>query len=142
MVSLGKMAIGIAIADEEKRPRMVAEVKKRNYKVCVGKVGTMNSETVVSAILTAAKREDLWDSKSFREEHAFYDTIIEAFNGICRGNPALGNIFRTVGLCFVVIRGKINDNDGEWVAVCMYGTVGPPIKGFEHEAIGLGINHI
>lgn len=142
MVALGKMAIEIAIADEEKRAKMIEEVKKRNYRVCVGKVGTMNSETVVSAILTATKRENIWDSKSFREEHALYDTIIEAFNGICRGNPALGNVFRTVGLYFVVIRGIVNEGDGEWVTVCMYGTVGPPIKGFEHEAIGLGMNHI
>lgn len=142
MDALGKMAITIAIADEEKRAQLVHEVKKRNYRICVGKVGTMNTETVVSAILTAAKREDLWDSKSFREEHAFYDTIIEAFNGVCRGNLALGNVFRTVGLSFVVIRGKVHENDGEWVTVCMYGTIGAPIKGFEHETIGLGINHI
>lgn len=142
MDTLGKMAITIAISDEEKRIRLIEEVRSRNYRICVGKVGTMNTETVVSAILTAAKRENLWDSKSFREEHAFYDTIIEAFNGICRGNLALGNVFRTVGLNFVVIRGKINENDGEWVTICMYGTIGAPIKGFEHETIGLGINHI
>lgn len=142
MDTLGKMAIMIAVAEEEKRAQLMAEVKKKNYRVCVGKVGTMNTETVVSAILTAAKREGLWDSRSFREEHAFYDAIIEAFNGVCRGNLALGNVFRTVGLSFVAIRGKINDTDGEWVAVCMYGTIGAPIKGFEHETIGLGINHI
>lgn len=142
MTSLGKMAITIAIADEEKRTQLIAEARKRNYRICVGKVGTMNTETVVSSILTAAKREGLWDSKSFREEHAFYDTVIEAFNGICRGNPALGNVFRTVGLFFVVIRGKINETDGEWLTICMYGTIGPPIKGFEHEAIGLGMNPI
>jgi hut operon positive regulator len=42
----------------------------------------------------------------------------------------------------VAIRGKVKENVGEWVTVCMYGTIGPPIKGFEHETIGLGINHI
>ena len=32
--------------------------------------------------------------------------------------------------------------EGEWVAVALYGTIGAPVKGSEHEAIGLGINHI
>lgn len=142
MDNIGKMAISMAIADEEERTRLVPEIKKRNYRFCMGKVGTMNTETVVSAVLTAAKRENIWDGKSYREEHAFYAAIIEAFNGVCRGNPGLGNVFRTVGLSFVVIRGQVNENDGEWITVCMYGTIGAPIKGFEHETIGLGINHI
>ncbi|GAI18393.1 unnamed protein product, partial [marine sediment metagenome] len=30
----------------------------------------------------------------------------------------------------------------EWVSVGIYGMVGAPIKGFEHEAIGLDINTI
>ena len=35
---------------------------------------------------------------------------------------------------------EININDlGEWISVGIYGTIGAPIKGFEHEAIGLGI---
>ncbi|MGI6630067.1 MAG: hypothetical protein ACOX4H_06005 [Bacillota bacterium] len=33
-------------------------VKKRDYRVCVGKVGTMNTETVVSAILTPPNEKD------------------------------------------------------------------------------------
>ena len=35
-----------------------------------------------------------------------------------------------------------HSNLGEWVSVGIYGMVGAPIKGFEHEAIGLEINHI
>jgi len=31
---------------------------------------------------------------------------------------------------------------GEWISVCIHGMVGAPIKGFEHEAIGLDINTI
>ena len=47
---------------------------------------------------------------------------------------------------FVILRGPLdtmkNDDLGEWVSVGIYGTVGAPIKGFEHEAIGLEINNI
>lgn len=51
---------------------------------------------------------------------------------------------RTVGLRFAVVRGKpySNQAEGEWIAVALYGTIGAPIKGLEHEAVGLGINHI
>jgi len=33
-------------------------------------------------------------------------------------------------------------NLGEWISVGIYGMVGAPIKGFEHEVIGLDINNI
>ncbi|MCJ7806800.1 MAG: transcriptional regulator, partial [Clostridia bacterium] len=29
-----------------------------------------------------------------------------------------------------------------WLAVVLYGTIGAPIKGYEHETIGLGLNHL
>ena len=37
---------------------------------------------------------------------------------------------------------RTTQKEGEWVAVALYGTIGAPVKGSEHEAIGLGINHI
>lgn len=43
------------------------------------------------------------------------------------------------------VRGKMTgsvEHEGEWIAVCAYGTIGAPKKGFEHEAIGFGFNHI
>ena len=45
---------------------------------------------------------------------------------------------------FVVLRGPIDtlSDLGEWISVGIYGTIGAPIKGFEHEAIGLEINNI
>ena len=46
---------------------------------------------------------------------------------------------------FVVLRGPLDTTRsdlGEWVSVGIYGMVGAPIKGFEHEAIGLEINNI
>jgi hut operon positive regulator len=144
-MEIGKLAIMITIANEEKKEKMVEKGKNLGFKICTGKVGTMNAEKIISAILTAAKREEgLYDSTSFKEEHSLYDAIIEALNGICRGDLGFGDIYRTVGLNFVVIRGSLNDTkkDEEWFAVCLYGTIGAPIKGFEHETIGLGINHI
>ena len=33
-------------------------------------------------------------------------------------------------------------DSGEWISVGIYGMIGAPIKGFEHEAIGLEINDI
>lgn len=51
---------------------------------------------------------------------------------------------RTVGLRFAVVRGQPYKEkmEGEWLAVAFYGTIGAPIKGLEHETMGLGINHI
>jgi len=141
--TLGKLAIRIAVADDEQeRFRLIDQGKKSGFKICIGKVGTMNAEKVISAVMTAAKRDGLWDSGSFREEHALYDAAVESLNGVCRGQPVVNDVLRTVGLTFSVVRGPMKSSDGEWVAVCLYGTIGAPIKGFEHETIGLGINHI
>lgn len=138
---LGKLAVLIAISGEAQQKNLFKLCKKNNYSVCVGKVGTMNPEKVISAVMTTAKREGLWEG-SFAEEHALYDAILEALNGICRGQLALGDILRTVGLNFTVLRGEMGQKNKEWFAVALYGTIGAPIKGYEHETIGLGINHI
>lgn len=57
----------------------------------------------------------------------------------------LGNVLRTVGLVFSIVRGPIilgDTSDGEWVAVVLYGNIGAHIRGYEHEVIGLGINPV
>lgn len=53
-------------------------------------------------------------------------------------------MMRTVGLRFAVVRGRPyhEEKEGEWIAVAFYGTIGAPVKGLEHEAIGLGVNHV
>lgn len=140
-LTIGKLAVLITMADENKKHLLIEEGEKKNFKICSGKVGTMKAEKIVSAIFTAAKREGLWNN-SFSEEHALYDATIEAINGVCRGQPVLEDVMRTVGLNFCVVRGKLVSENKEWFAVALYGTIGAPIKGFEHEAIGLGINHI
>lgn len=142
MISIGRLAVLTALSGEAEREKMLAKGNAAGFRVCTGKVGTMNAEKVISAVLTAAKKEKLWDANSFREEHAIYDAIMEALYGICRGQIVMSEVLRTVGLSFSVVRGKMNNSDGEWVAICLYGTIGAPIKGFEHETIGMGINHI
>ena len=141
MEALGKKVIEILIADEERRRELLEKAKSLGMKVCFGKAGSMNAEKIIAAVLTASKREGIWDANSFREEHAIYDATLEAMHAVCHGQLVVSEAMRTIGLSFCVIRKNLVDN-GEWVYVGMYGTIGAPIKGFEHEAIGLGINHI
>ncbi len=91
----------------------------------------MDLKKVISSVETAAKRNQLIDGEMYRETHALYHAIIEAAEGVTRGKLSVGEVMRTVGLF-----------EGEWIAVCFYGTIGAPIKGKEHETLGLGINHI
>lgn len=142
MYTLGKLAIKIVIAGGDERSRLIEQGNKEGFKICVGKVGTMNAEKVIAAIMTAGKRDNLWNSSSFREEHALYDAAVQSLNGVCRGQLVVSEVLRTVGLTFAIVRGPMTAPDEDWVAVCLYGTIGAPIKGFEHETIGLGINHI
>ena len=69
---------------------------------------------------------------------------MEALLGVGRGVASFGTQLRTVGLRFAIVRGRpySNSEEGEWLAVAFYGTIGAPVKGFEHEALGLGVNHI
>ncbi|TYS75063.1 hut operon transcriptional regulator HutP [Rossellomorea aquimaris] len=115
-----------------------------NWSYCTGKIGSMDSQKIVAAIETAAKRSDLVREDLYREMHALYHAIMESLTGVTRGHTQLGEILRTVGLRFSVVRGTpyASEEEGEWIAVALYGTIGAPIKGLEHETIGLGINHI
>lgn len=121
------------------------KVSNLGYKVCQGKVGTMESKEIIAAIEITAKREGIFPVGCYREEHAVYHTALNALKGLCRGEIGIGNFLRTIGVKFVVLRGPMDtarSDLGEWVSVGIYGTVGAPIKGFEHEAIGLDINTI
>ena len=104
----------------------------------------MNAEKIFAAVETAVIREKMI-LENYHEEHALYHAISEAFNGYCRGPVALDSVLRTTGLVFSVVRGNLSVGDkenGEWIAVVLYGHIGSPIRGFEHEAIGLGIQSI
>ncbi|MEA3321835.1 MAG: hut operon transcriptional regulator HutP [Bacillota bacterium] len=138
---IGKYAILLAMnGDQEELP--VATPPQ--WKSCMGKVGSMDSQKVVAAIETAAKREGIIKSDGYRETHALYHAIMDALSGVTRGQVQLGSVMRTVGLRFAVVRGNPYEDleEGDWIAVALYGTIGAPVRGSEHETIGLGINHI
>ncbi len=145
MESIGKNAIMYALAEGELEEKFKKTAEDHGYKLIKGKVGSMSTEKIFAAVETAAQREGLIREDYYRDTHALYHAILDAFIGICRGQLGLGNMLRTVGLIFTVVRGPRNikyREDGEWLAVVLYGTIGAPVKGYEHETIGLGLNHL
>jgi hut operon positive regulator len=141
---IGRNAILLAMLEEEEEAEIITHLDALEWRYCKGKVGSMELQKIVSSIETAAKRNNVVNSELYREMHALYHAVIEAVQGVTRGQVELGDLMRTVGLRFAVVRGKPyeNDEEGEWIAVALYGTIGAPIRGLEHETIGLGINHI
>ncbi|KSU84166.1 hut operon positive regulatory protein [Fictibacillus enclensis] len=136
---IGKIAM-LYVLDEARQE----SVEELGWIHCSGKVGSMESNKIVAAIETAAKKNEVINGSVYRETHALYHAIMEALHGVTRGQVQLGTVLRTVGLRFSVVRGQPYEQpeEGEWIAVALYGTIGAPVKGLEHEAIGLGINHI
>ncbi|CAM3727527.1 hut operon transcriptional regulator HutP [Mesobacillus zeae] len=141
-LAIGKIAILLASLTEDELKQIKLPLEKFSY--CQGRVGSMNMQKVISAVETAAKRNALINEGYYRETHSLYHAIMEGINGVTRGQAAIGEMSRTVGLRFAVVRGKPYDHpeEGEWIAVAFYGTIGAPVKGSEHETVGLGINHI
>ncbi|WP_409299763.1 hut operon transcriptional regulator HutP [Peribacillus sp. SCS-155] len=141
-IQIGKIAILLASLSEDEFQPFQSLLKHTTY--CQGKVGSMNMQKVISSVETAAKRTGLIDEQLYRETHALYHAILEAIEGVTRGQTAIGEMMRTVGLRFAIVRGLPYESvtEGEWIAVAFYGTIGAPVKGLEHETIGLGINHI
>ncbi|MDQ0158082.1 hut operon transcriptional regulator HutP [Alkalibacillus salilacus] len=141
---IGKSALQLVLATSEEQEALVETIESAGYQTCLGKTGSMELQKVVSAIETAAKRQGLIDQSLYREMHALYHAILEAVQGVTRGQAQLGDVMRTVGLKFVIVRGIAYENqaEGEWIAVALYGTIGAPVRGLEHETAGLGINHI
>ena len=143
-LSIGKAASLTALATDSDEAEIIKTARDQGYKVYKGRVGSMDSSKIFAAIETAAKKEFLIKD-SYREEHSLYHSVLEAYNGICRGQVGLGNVLRTAGLVFSIVRGPRtpgDDKNGEWLAVVLYGNMGAPVKGFEHEVIGLGINPV
>jgi hut operon positive regulator len=139
---IGRHATLLVLADD--KTEQEETINGLDWKYCSGKVGSMDSQKVVAAIETCAKQHGIIQNELYREAHALYHAIMEALHGITRGQMQLGSILRTVGLRFAIVRGNPYENDleGEWLAVALYGTIGAPVKGLEHETLGLGINHI
>ena len=142
---MGKNAMLLALhgSDQDISNHIIKRLTTLGFKAVTGKVGSMEVHKVFAAIETAAKKNSVIDEALYRQEHSLYHAILEALLGITRGQVDLGNVLRTVGLRFAVVRGHpySNENEGEWIAVALYGTIGAPVRGLEHEALGLGINH-
>ena len=145
MAKIGKLTILLLISSEEEEKELLKKISSLGYKVCQGKAGTMDSKELIAAIETTAKREGIFKAGCYREEHALYHTVLNALKGLCRGEIGIGNFLRTIGVKFAILRGPLDTTRsdlGDWVSVGIYGLIGDPIKGFEHEAIGLEINNI
>jgi len=145
MEYIGKTAIMYALANGEREEQVKEMAEKNGFRLIKGKVGSMNTEKLFAAVETASQREGLIRKDYYRDTHSLYHATLDAVIGICRGQVGLGNMLRTVGLIFTVARGPRTTEqlaDGEWLAVVLYGTIGAPIKGYEHETIGLGLNHL
>ncbi|HEX6922814.1 MAG TPA: hut operon transcriptional regulator HutP [Bacillales bacterium] len=138
---IGREALLLLLQDKNQLPEKLQQL---DWKFCKGKVGAMEGQKVVAAVETAAKNQKIVRPDLYRETHALYHAIIEAMIGVTRGNNQIGTVLRTVGLQFAIVRGNPyqDSEEGEWIAVALYGTIGAPVKGLEHEAIGLGVNHI
>ena len=171
---IGRTALLLATEERPGRERALREEAERlGFRVVTGRVGSMEAQKVVAAVEIACRREGLVRADAYREEHALYHAILEALQGVARGQVAFGSILRTVGLSFAVVRGPRRAGtvagesgaaggagaadpagatdtagssgaaaDGQWLAVALYGTIGAPVKGWEHEVCGLGVNHL
>ncbi len=139
---IGRKAILLLLAEDS--DEQLKQLVNNHWRGCTGRVGSMEAHKVVAAIETAAKKNGIIESDIYRESHALYHAIMEALHGVTRGQVQLGSVLRTVGLSFAILRGNPYDHvqEGDWIAVSLYGTIGAPVKGSEHETIGLGINHI
>lgn len=143
-LSIGKIAILYAISTKSEGEEIYKKASKMGYRLYKGSVGSMDSAKIFAAVETAAKKEGMINP-IYREEHSIYHSILEAYTAICRGREGLGNVLRSAGLAFSIVRGPRipeDTNDGEWIAIVLFGNMGAPIKGYEHEVIGMGINPV
>ena len=140
-ISIGKLALLLVLEDN---PQKMLGAVPKEFRVVNGRVGSMDLEKVIAAIETAVRREGLVRTE-YPEDHALYHSILDALQGVGRGYMALGTILRTAGLRFAVVRGPQVMGDttkGQWIAVALYGSIGGPVRGNEHECVGLGMSHL
>lgn len=68
----------------------------------------MDSKELIAAIETTPKREGIFHADCYREEHAVYHVALNSLRGFCRGEIGIGNLLRTIGIKFVVLRGPLD----------------------------------
>ena len=139
---IGRISILFALTDNYEEMKLKYE--KRGYSIIRGNAGSMDAKKILAAIEVAASREEII-SDNYHDEHALYHATVEALQGYCRGQVALGEILRTAGLTYTLVKGPLFEGDeqnGRWISVVLFGEIGSPRKGFEHEAIGMGIQPI
>lgn len=136
---IGKISLLLALS--ENYDELKSFYENKGYIIYKGNVGSMDSKKIFAAIETAAIRENVIKD-NYHDEHSLYHASAEAFSGYCRGQVVLGDVLRSAGLIYVLVRGNLVDGDkssGEWLSLVLFGQIGAPRKGFEHEAIGMGI---
>lgn len=139
---IGKISILLALSDDYEN--LKERYENKGYMILKGNAGSMDVKKIYAAIETAAFREDMI-RENYHDEHALYHAIQEALMGYCRGQVVLGDVLRTAGLIYVLVRGNLIEGDksnGDWISLVLFGQIGSPRKGFEHEAIGVGIQPI
>lgn len=142
-IGIGKIALNLALMDDRVES-YIEKYESMGYMLIKGQVGTMDVRKIFAAVETAVFRADMI-RENYHDEHALYHAISEALQGYCRGSVALDTVLRTTGLEFAVVKGELVTNHrsgGDWIAVVLYGHIGSPRRGFEHEAVGLGIQSI
>ena len=103
-ITIGKLAVLLAVSSDAEEKEILQKGEQAGYKLFKGRVGSMDGEKIFAAVETAAKRREIIENQ-YREEHALYHSILDAFHGVCRGELALGSVLRSVGLVFSVVRG-------------------------------------
>ncbi len=139
---IGKITLLLALSENYEELKSYYE--SRGYSIYKGNAGSMDSKKIFAAIETAAIRENIIKD-NYHDEHALYHASVEAFSGYCRGQVVLGDVLRSAGLIYVIVRGNLIDGDkssGEWLSLVLFGQIGAPRKGFEHEAVGMGIQSL
>ena len=76
--SIGKLALKLILANSEELEPIYKQLNDNGFKYCVGKTGSMEMQKVVSAIETAAKRNNLVKESLYRELHALYHAIFRS----------------------------------------------------------------
>jgi len=144
MKNKGIGRISLLFVLTENYDEMKEKYEKKGYKIVRGNAGSMDAKKILASIEVAASREGVIED-NYHDEHALYHATVEALKGYCRGQVALGEILRTTGLTYAIVRGPLIEGDnssGTWISIVLFGEIGSPRKGFEHEAIGMGIQPI